>query len=289
MKYLFGILLFFLVQSVEAQCLEGNCFNGWGVYKCSCGYVFEGEFENGEKVKGTLTKEDLVYTGEFKNDVAEGIGVIRFADSTWYEGEFEQNLPHGFGIFHYADGTTYTGEMEEGKFSGPGVMQFYTESGKESVREMGLFLNDQLDHFAIIADTGGEWFLGDFDANQKHGFGLVYVPNTSISIADYRKNKKKKEIATVEISSADSGFTQTIEWSKEKYIIQQKESGIFVLTTIDSDGNSTKVAYDFLNMSFILFPFSSTLDGTIIFKDGKSAGVKVQGEEWFVQPEKTTN
>ena len=122
--------------------MEGNCFNGWGVYKCSCGYVYEREFENGEKVKGTLTKEDLVYTGEFKNDVAEGIGVIRFADSTWYEGEFEQNLPHGFGIFHYADGTTYTGEMEEGKFSGPGVMQFFSASGKESVREVGFFVKD---------------------------------------------------------------------------------------------------------------------------------------------------
>ena len=47
-----------------SQCIEGDCFDGFGKFKCDCGYVFEGEFVKGERVNGTLTKSDLVYTGE---------------------------------------------------------------------------------------------------------------------------------------------------------------------------------------------------------------------------------
>ena len=108
MRFLVSFLFIFFVSSGYSQCLEGNCFTGVGTFKCSCGYIYEGEFLEGKKVYGTLTKEDLIYTGEFKDDVAEGEGVIHFIDSTWYEGSFVNSFPEGYGTFHFADGTTYT-------------------------------------------------------------------------------------------------------------------------------------------------------------------------------------
>jgi hypothetical protein len=83
MKHLFFCYLIGLTTLSYAQCIEGDCINGYGKYTCDCGYVFEGEFVDGERVSGTLTKSDLVYTGEFKNELAHGFGTIKYKDGSW--------------------------------------------------------------------------------------------------------------------------------------------------------------------------------------------------------------
>ena len=75
-KFFLVVLFSSTIQISYAQCLEGDCINGYGKFTCDCGYLFEGMFKNGSRVTGTLTKEDLVYTGEFKYDLAHGFGII---------------------------------------------------------------------------------------------------------------------------------------------------------------------------------------------------------------------
>lgn len=189
-KTFLSISSFFILftQFVHAQCIEGNCFNGYGTYKCSCGYIYEGEFVEGEKVNGTLTKEDLVYVGEFENDVAQGQGVIRFIDSTWYEGSFFNNLPEGYGTFHYANGTTYTGEFFEGKFKGLGVLKFF-DAQKVYSFKIGQFSEDQLNNFAVSIDTGGTWYIGQYIEDVAKGFGCNHSPSTGLVVGKFKKGK----------------------------------------------------------------------------------------------------
>ena len=109
-----------LSQLGLSQCLEGDCFNGYGKFACDCGYVFEGDFKNGERITGTLTKSELVYTGEFLNELAHGYGKIVYQDSSWYEGTFQENVPVGYGTYFLSNSLRYTGEIENSEFNGLG-------------------------------------------------------------------------------------------------------------------------------------------------------------------------
>ena len=188
LKSLFFLLFISVSFTGYSQCLEGDCVNGHGIFKCSCGYVFEGEFKDGQKVYGTLTKEDLIYTGEFKDDIAEGQGVIKFIDSTWYEGSFFNSFPEGYGTFHFADGATYTGEMFEGKFKGIGVLKYTPNENGDILYKMGEFENDDLNGFGIQIDAGSTYF-GQLKNGDFNGFG-IFLADSGVVVGGKVKNGK---------------------------------------------------------------------------------------------------
>ena len=59
--------------SAEAQCIRGNCVNGYGVY------VF---------------RNDEEYAGEFKNGLANGAGTFSWPTGEKYVGEFLDDQKH---------------------------------------------------------------------------------------------------------------------------------------------------------------------------------------------------
>lgn len=167
------ILAFFMIQLLgRAQCLEGDCENGYGVLKCDCGYTYKGYFENGMKVKGTLIKADLVYTGTFEYDVANGYGLIRYADGAWYEGEFKDNQPHGYGKYQYSSGETYLGQFENGRFQGLGVLLVFQEDSVIRDFEIGMFADDALNGVGYTKYLNGNTFLGNHKNGEHVGYGI---------------------------------------------------------------------------------------------------------------------
>ena len=92
------LLLTFLVLGFPpltyAQCIEGDCKNGFGVY------VFA---DGGE------------YSGAFVNGKFSGQGKLVFPDGNFYEGMFEEGLLNGNGTLTYADGSIYIGEFANDK------------------------------------------------------------------------------------------------------------------------------------------------------------------------------
>jgi hypothetical protein len=179
-----------LSTSLKAQCLEGDCMNGKGVYTCDCGYVFEGFFENGEKVKGTLTKKDLVYTGQFENDQAHGKGKIIYKDGSAYVGDFAFSEPHGIGIYTLSNGFVYSGEMNQGFFSGMGEKNL-TEP--DSVAYWGFWNNDQL-LFGVYLNAKNEYRIGHFENDKMKAYGLIFNSvSQEIVFAEFAKGKSKRK------------------------------------------------------------------------------------------------
>ena len=77
-----------------AECIKGDCNNGYGTYT----------FASGNK-----------YVGEFKDGKRHGQGTFTTADGGKYVGEWKDGKPHGQGTFTKSDGTIKKGIWENGK------------------------------------------------------------------------------------------------------------------------------------------------------------------------------
>ena len=85
---LFSVLSAFFFQTLQAQCVSGDCKNGRGTFI----------FPTGAK-----------YSGDFKNGEIHGLGVCYYTTTSKYSGEWKNRYPEGKGTKTYADGTTRTG------------------------------------------------------------------------------------------------------------------------------------------------------------------------------------
>jgi hypothetical protein len=205
MKWILSIFFISLIITVNAQCIEGDCENGFGKFTCDCGYVFEGEFRNGQKFKGTLTKEDLVYTGEFKNDIAEGFGIMRYKDGSWYEGTFMGNVPHGYGTYSFGGSQIYTGEINAGAFQGLGVQVSKDKEGRIEEIRIGYFENDQLNGVGCAIVYGGNTYLGEFSKGDFLGFGAyIHKEQGTAEAGKFKKNKLQENVILLDYPTADN-------------------------------------------------------------------------------------
>ncbi|MGN8913028.1 hypothetical protein [Anaerofustis butyriciformans] len=57
----------------------------------------------------------MIYEGNFKNTMREGMGKVYYTDGSIYEGEFRDNECNGHGKLIYPSGKVYEGEFKNGK------------------------------------------------------------------------------------------------------------------------------------------------------------------------------
>ncbi len=192
-KYIWLLFGIFYTALGVGQCLEGDCVNGFGKFACDCGYVYEGNFVNGSRTTGILTKSDLVYEGEFSNDLAHGLGVIRYIDGSWYEGTFVENYPDGYGGYHFSNGSKYLGEIQQGNFSGLGIEWWVGKDSSEIDTRIGHFEEDQLNGLGCSLGFDGEIHFGKYVKGAYVGFGFLINLNLEVVKAGNFKKKKHLE------------------------------------------------------------------------------------------------
>jgi Caspase domain/MORN repeat len=95
----FAFLLCFVSVIANAQCVSGNCDNGYGVA------LFP------EKGKAR-------YTGQFQNQKPNGSGKAEYGDGSNYEGEWRNGKWHGQGTMTLASGTKLIGTWQDSRFIG---------------------------------------------------------------------------------------------------------------------------------------------------------------------------
>ena len=90
MKKLLGILVLGLLwcNTGFAECIKGDCNNGYGTYT----------YANGNK-----------YVGEYKNGKIHGQGTYTWANGNKYVGEFKDAKRNGLGTYTFANGTVDKG------------------------------------------------------------------------------------------------------------------------------------------------------------------------------------
>lgn len=99
----FGATFFLFLSDCSAECIEGNCKNGNGIYiiRCSKYYTADGK-----------------YSGEWKNGQLDGKGVLAFPDGLVYSGMFKENMANGKGTVSYLNGVVYSGQFRDGRVVG---------------------------------------------------------------------------------------------------------------------------------------------------------------------------
>jgi hypothetical protein len=138
---LYLIIFLFLCFSwmySSAQCINGDCVNGFGEKIYSDSSRFVGTFEKGAKINGTFFYPNGdVYKGPFEKNLRSGFakytykngeefngiyaddkkayGKYSFTNGAVYVGTFENNKPDGFGTIKYKDSSRWDGQWENVK------------------------------------------------------------------------------------------------------------------------------------------------------------------------------
>lgn len=92
------------LESHDANCIDGNCVNGFGTYK----------YQSGNK-----------YVGNWINSKFDGNGIFYFADGERFEGIFKNNQKAS-GTYFYKIGAKYTGTYDEKGFELNGTISAVT-------------------------------------------------------------------------------------------------------------------------------------------------------------------
>lgn len=270
-------------SSLFAQCIEGDCMNGFGVFTCDCGYTFKGDFKDGQKVNGTLTKEDLVYTGTFKNDMADGYGLIRYTDGSWYEGEFSVNQPHGYGKFQFASGVTYIGQFNNGDFNGLGVILEMVEDSVLREYQIGYFENDELQGIGFSMYLNGNMYFGTHNNGEKTGYGIFIISaSQDAEIGVFKPSKNTKNIALVNYPESEKFLGKAFTYKGVTYTSKGNIKGENLI--ISSATKSDSVFYFFDSKKQLFFASQNNSDsGVAINTKGEIYKAQVQvGKETVI-------
>lgn len=155
--------------------------------------VYIGEFHNGKKDGwGTLySKDGGWYTGEWENDVKNGVGYYIFQekeDVLCWQGIWENGQLEGGHVQHSENGGILVAVHENGKAEGPGV--YINPDGIANLYEYkdGAISNSNPD---IYTAQNGDRFIGGTDGN--NGYGLRLRENGDVYIGNFKNGKKDGE------------------------------------------------------------------------------------------------
>ncbi|MDP7194796.1 MAG: hypothetical protein QF864_01225 [SAR202 cluster bacterium] len=123
---LYVFLILMICNVGFAECIEGDCSNGYGTYTTNNGDKHVGEWKDGiPHGQGTfISANGNKYVGEFKKGEYHGQGTYTWADGSKYVGEFKGGSQDGQGTFTWANGDKYVGEFIGGERYGQGTATF---------------------------------------------------------------------------------------------------------------------------------------------------------------------
>jgi hypothetical protein len=167
--FLFGILLFSL--SVYAQCLSGNCNDGWG--KMDMGYA--------------------VYEGNFKNGKPEGNGTMDYGEGNKYQGQWKNGMEHGRGLLFEKNVATQIEYNNGVKFGKVKPLIAIGTDGVEKQKEdiTGCMSGDCANGYGVMEFPSGNKYEGNFKNYQFHGKGKMWFKGGNYIEAEFAEHKPK--------------------------------------------------------------------------------------------------
>ena len=175
-KIFIATLLFCLLLPLTAladECTEGDCVNGKGTMKYATGHQYTGQFKNGirhgEGVLSMPGGRKIVGMWE-ENEIKTG--TYTEPDGTVYEGQWKFRERSGQGTLKFPDGRIYAGEFKSGRRHGQGTMTF--PDGRKYV---GTFLGGERSGNGIMTYPDGRRYSGEFKNGRVSGQGTMTYPD----------------------------------------------------------------------------------------------------------------
>ena len=205
-------------QGVQAQCVSGNCEDGYGVYLESNGSRYEGFFENGDyEGFGTIVfSNGDSYIGNWSGGKFSGKGAYTWMnDGSKYIGHWQDGDRQGIGVTINADGTKQTNIWIQDQISddehsddcingdckdGYGVA-IYSDG---SVYE-GNFRNGYYDGQGIFTMTDGSKYEGEFYKGNFSGYGVFSYPDGTTKTGMWDRSRFAGEINPKNVNGCVSG------------------------------------------------------------------------------------
>jgi hypothetical protein len=172
MKSFFTILsiLPFLVNA-QSKCVSGDCDKGKGYWKDISGFIYNGEFKNGEITGYGI----LTYSKSYNKGDEIGKSYMHYSGAIRYEGYLENSVPQGKGKLISKDDFIMDGMFKDGMLiSG----KLFTPKTKGYIL-IGDFIENQLQSPGTIEFYNGNKYVGDIKNNSPNGKGTMFYPTKS--------------------------------------------------------------------------------------------------------------
>ena len=128
--------------------------------------------------KGSEKSANYCYEGDFKNNLKDGIGKIKYyITNEEYEGEFKEDKTNGKGTYLFANKNTYTGTFLNGKMHGKGIFK-WTDGSEYN----GEYLNNIKEGKGRFKWKNGRVFEGPFKSGKQHGIGKLTYNNSTFQV-----------------------------------------------------------------------------------------------------------
>lgn len=190
-------LLSFSLTS-DAQCLQGDCSNGYGKFRYRSGAIYEGDFRQGKSNgKGILTfTNGNKYLGDWQDSHRQGQGKLLFREGHTYVGGFVKSKMRGKGIMRYVNGDSYDGDWENDRPNGSGAYSF-----NNGDRYEGNFANGSFDGEGTMFYGDGSRYEGLWQESKKHGNGTLHLNTGEVQFGKWTAGQRTDAVPTEMVNS----------------------------------------------------------------------------------------
>ncbi|MFK7951191.1 MAG: caspase family protein [Saprospiraceae bacterium] len=207
----------------DLGCLEGDCYQNFGLYVWDDGSRYEGNFKNGER---------------------HGEGIYYYSKGGKYVGHQSTGKRHGWGTYHYPSGSKYVGEWKQEVKEGNGSMY-----SKGKLIAQGEWKNNELIKQAITKTSTDETppvitILTPAVQTLRNGGIKIVVKDRIIQVEGVASDENG--IARVRTNGSISELTD-IDKTKKRFIgeiVLAKGQNQFWVEAEDKAGNKTKEQYE---------------------------------------------
>ena len=178
------LAVFIAPEAILANCVKGNCNNGYGTFV----------YPNKDK-----------YIGNFFNGKPHGKGILYFANGNKYIGHWIAEFREGEGRFIFVEGHEYFGQFKKNQFSGEGIMTY-----SNGDRYEGLWSNSKPQGEGIYFFANGKRYEGYFENGRFDGKGTMYYADGTIESGSWRNGSKVQNPASaVKEESLEEMFVES--------------------------------------------------------------------------------
>ncbi len=248
----------FLVRAQTGKCTSGDCENGYGTYVWDSydgDKTYIGNWKNGKPngmgnfthiVKNPKSYEFESYEGNWKDNLYDGFGTYKkgklfnkTSDKSYnkieiYEGNWSNGRYNGFGIYTIQEGSKNNEILQDAKKYEGNWLNGYKEGRGKSYNN---FVNDK--NFF----ESWELFDGYWQDDKRHGLGILYENNGTVTKGKWENNKRIETYETYN-SNAEK-FTGKLKDGKKsgkgQFYLQDGTiiEGNFVDDKLDGTGKIT--------------------------------------------------